>query len=113
MNSNRFSGFSVGSRPRGANRQSAGSFSAVPPPPTASSFGSRFSRPGTSSNSLNRFPPPSGLSGVTIPPHLSTISSTNKQGYSTLSAISQTTVDTNYGLPTSRPKTEDEYNITF
>lgn len=108
MNSNRFSGFSVGSRPRGSsNRQSAGSFSAVPPP-TAPSFGSRFSRPGTSSSSFNRFPPPSGLGGVIPPPHLSTSTSTNKQGYSTLSAISQTTINSNYGIPTSRPKTEDE-----
>jgi hypothetical protein len=59
---------------------------------------------------LSRFPPPSGLGGVA--PHLSTASVTNasinKQGYSTLSAISQTTVNTNYGIPTSRPKTEDE-----
>ena len=104
MNSNRFSGFSMGSnRPRGSIRQPAASLNAVPPPPTT--FASRFSRPGTI-GSYNRFPPPSALSGGAGQLSVNSVPvvTLNKQGYSTLSTISQPSV----GNVPSRPRTEDE-----
>ena len=110
----RFSGFSVGPRPR-SNVNKSGSLHAVPPPPSMTRPGNanfvpvapRFSRPGSSSSSYNRFQPPSviGLAGVElIPPPVAV----SKQGYSTLNAISQTAISSTYGIPTNRPKTEDE-----
>lgn len=109
----RFSGFSVGPRPR-ANVNKSGSLHAVPPPPSMTRPGNpnaiqltRFSRPGSSSASYNRFPPPGvghPVSGVELIPPVSV----SRQGYSTLNAISQNAINTTYGVPTNRPKTEDE-----
>ncbi len=109
-----FQGFSMGPRPRGGNAN-RGSLRAVPPPPSISSgrsgnanfapLGPRFLPAGASSsgstlgaNSLH--------GGVGIPPPIAI----NKQGYNTISSISQTAAaSTAYGVPNSRPKTEDEY----
>lgn len=109
----RFSGFSVGPRPRSSVNKS-GSLHAVPPPPSMMRPGNanlipvapRFSRPGSSSSGYNRFPPPpgAGLAGV----ELNLPMTVSKQGYSTLNAISQTSISSAYGIPTNRPKTEDE-----
>lgn len=103
-----FQGFSMGPRPRGGNNANRGSLRAVPPPPSISSgrsgnanfapLGPRFLPAAASSSG-------STLGGVGIPPAIAI----NKQGYSTISSISQTAAaSTAYGVPNSRPKTEDE-----
>lgn len=81
----------------------------MPPPPSMSRPGnpntiplvSRFSSPGTSSLSFNRFQSPSGVETPAV--------TVNRQGYSTLNVISQNAIaNTTYGVPTNKPKTEDE-----
>lgn len=113
----RFSGFSVGPRPRANLNKSDSSLHAVPPPPSMTRLGNpntiplatRFSRPGlpgSPSASYNRIYPQPGAGRIdaeVLPPV-----SVSKQGYSTLNAISQGAINTTYGVPTNRPKTEDE-----
>nr|CAH0113102.1 unnamed protein product [Daphnia galeata] len=115
----RFSGFSVGPRPRPNVNKSSGSLHAVPPPPSMLRPGNantvplapRFSRPGlpgsSSSSSYNRFHPAPGAGPISV--ELVSPVSVSKQGYSTLNAISQSAINTTYGVPTNRPKTEDDY----
>ncbi|KAI9560256.1 hypothetical protein GHT06_014270 [Daphnia sinensis] len=114
----RFSGFSVGPRPRANLNKGDGSLHAVPPPSSMTRLGNpntiplatRFSRPGIPSSistGYNRFHPQPGAGRIDtelIPPV-----SVSKQGYSTLNAISQGAINTAYGVPTNRPKTEDDY----
>jgi len=69
---------------------------AVPPPPS-------INRPNVVPSSANSNQL-SGSSSSVPPPN-----SLSKQGYHTLSAISQNAINTTYGIPTSRPKTEDDY----
>ncbi|XP_057365499.1 ATP-dependent RNA helicase DDX42-like [Daphnia carinata] len=114
----RFSGFSVGPRPRANLNKADGSLHAVPPPPSMTRLGNpntiplatRFSRPGVPSSSsagYNRFHPQPGAGRIDV--ELVPPVSISKQGYSTLNAISQGAINTTYGVPTNRPKTEDDY----
>lgn len=112
-----FQGFNF-SGPRHRAKSNQGSLNAVPPPSSLANrpsgnanfapIGPRFgSRSGVGAGSV---PLPSlhGSGGVGIPPPASLV---NKQGYSTLNAISQISPASTsaYGVPTSRHKTEDEY----
>ena len=111
---NRFSGFSVGPRHK-SNAGKSGSLHAVPPPPSMMTPGnantvpvaSRFSRPGSSTASYNRFPPPSAFNQTSGLQPSATVT-VNKQGYSNVNTINPSAIGASYGLPTSRPKTEDE-----
>merc|ERR1712071_280135 len=94
-----FSSFTVGSKSRTSSSRTPTSLNAVPPPPS-------ISRPNVSSivqssPNSSRF----SASSHSVPPP----NSLSKQGYHTLSAISQNAINTTYGIPTSRPKTEDDY----
>lgn len=91
-----FSSFSVGSKSRTNSNRTQTSLNAVPPPPS-------INRPNVVPSSANSNQL-SGSSSSVPPPN-----SLSKQGYHTLSAISQNAINTTYGIPTSRPKTEDDY----
>ena len=93
-----FSSFTVGSKSRTSSSRTPTSLNAVPPPPS-------ISRPNVSSivqssPNSSRF----SASSHSVPPP----NSLSKQGYHTLNAISQNAINTTYGIPTSRPKTEEE-----
>lgn len=93
-----FSSFNVGSKSRTNSNRVQTSLNAVPPPPSINRPNvSNFAQ---SSGNSNRF---SGSSNSVPPPQ-----SLSKQGYHTLNAISQNAINTTYGIPTSRPKTEEE-----
>jgi len=94
-----FSSFTVGSKSRTSSSRTPTSLNAVPPPPS-------ISRPNVSSivqssPNSSRF----SASSHSVPPP----NSLSKQGYHTLNAISQNAINTTYGIPTSRPKTEEDY----
>jgi len=94
-----FSSFNVGSKSRTNSNRVQTSLNAVPPPPSINRPNvSNFAQ---SSGNSNRF---SGSSNSVPPPQ-----SLSKQGYHTLNAISQNAINTTYGIPTSRPKTEEDY----
>ena len=95
-----FSSFSVGSKSRNTSNRTPTSLNAVPPPPSINRPNvSNFAQSSNLGNS-SRF---SGSTNSVPPPH-----SLSKQGYHTLNAISQNAINTTYGIPTSRPKTEEE-----
>lgn len=107
----KFSGFSFGQRPR-TNASTSCSLNAVPPPPSVlGNANVRHTSPRfsvvTGAASERQNPNRDGLSSQYPMPQ-----TTNKQGYSTMNAISSSAMTSGYGISSSRPKSEEEYVLT-